>query len=101
MLRCAPDIAWQAESDGIRLVAADRARMLELAYPEAALWDLISRGVAGQRAITMMMHIGGFPDEAAASAFIARLVQEWQGLGLLVEESRSTPPVGKPTGKER
>ncbi len=87
MLRCAPDISWQAESDGIRLLAADRARTLKLGYPEAALWEMSTRGVAGQRAITMMRHIGGFPDEAAASAFIAICMKEWHRLGLLVAES--------------
>jgi hypothetical protein len=101
MLRCAPDVSWRAESDGIRVLAPDRALTLKLGYPEAALWDMITRGVAGQRAITMMLHIGGFGDEAAAAAFITSKVQEWQRLDLLVAETGPGLPTQQASSARR
>ncbi|HEV3040912.1 MAG TPA: hypothetical protein VHA33_24305 [Candidatus Angelobacter sp.] len=81
--RCAPGVAWSAESDGIRLVAPDRSFTVRLAYPEAALWDFMARGVSETRATVMMKHIAGFPDDVAASRFIAECLQGWHKQGLI------------------
>lgn len=82
--RCAPDVVWTAEGDGIRLEASARALAVKLFYPEAAFWDFTVRGVSEARSRFMIMHIAGFTEEAAASTFIAQCLQDWQRQGLIV-----------------
>ena len=60
----------------------ETCRYLKLTYPEAALWDFVVRGIAEGRMAAMIRHIGGFPDPAAASAFVDRCLREWRGRNL-------------------
>ena len=84
MFRCAPDVVWSAEPDGIRLVSSTRPVTVKLSYPEAALWDFVVRGVNEARITVMIRHIGGMADDAAASTFVSRCLGEWQRQGLIV-----------------
>ncbi len=85
--QCAGDVVWTAEADGIRLVSARST--VKLLYPEAALWYFVVRGVSEARVRSMIRYIGGFADEASASAFVARNLREWQQQGLIVPDCGS------------
>jgi hypothetical protein len=84
MFRCAPDVTWSAEPDGIRLVSSARSLIVKLGYPEAALWDFVARGVSEVRATNMIKYIGRFADEVAASTFVAQCLEEWRRQGLIM-----------------
>jgi hypothetical protein len=43
----------------------------------------MARGVSETRATVMMKHIAGFPDDVAASRFIAECLQGWHKQGLI------------------
>jgi len=39
----APHIGWIVEEESVRVFQAKKGELLKLKYPEAAVWDLISR----------------------------------------------------------
>lgn len=53
-----------------------------LQYPEAAVWDLLSRGYPLSRVASLTEHIGSL-DSAAADAFVRSCLEEWADLGFL------------------
>ena len=42
--QCPDDVGWSVEIDTIRLIDQRTGSVCLLGYPEAAIWDLISRG---------------------------------------------------------
>jgi hypothetical protein len=86
MPRCAPDVVWHAQPGGVRLEAPARGLAVELGYPYAAVWDFVARGISEARRTVMIRHIGGFPDDLAAAAFVAHCLEDWQRRGLLLAD---------------
>ena len=76
-----PGVRWVVERFGIVLTdGSGVARTLP--YPQAAIWDLFSRGYAFEKTVSMMCHIAEI-DEAGADGLVRAAVAEWLAGGLL------------------
>ena len=51
-------------------------------YPEAAIWDLLSRGYSFTQVATMMAHIASV-DVERANAMIRDALEEWAASGFI------------------
>jgi hypothetical protein len=79
----APGLQWTVESTGLLLVRPDRGVCGVLKYPDAAVWDFVTRGYGLPQIARMTRYIGGFPDEAAARQFVQERLEAWQKSGWL------------------
>jgi len=80
-----PGIGWSVERTGLLVTGGEQPRFLP--YPDAALWDLISRGYRYEQVVEMMCHITSLAKRDSVR-LIDRLLDEWLGLGLLSMERR-------------
>jgi hypothetical protein len=81
--RVAPDVRWVVERTTLRLVAA-AGLPSTLHYPEAAVWDLVSRGYDIAAASRILAPVAGL-DERQAEALVRVTVDRWVRAGMLVE----------------
>jgi hypothetical protein len=64
-LQCAGQVTWVVEPRGVVLIHARQGRCREIAYPEAAVWDLMTRRWPGETIRSMLELIAGIgPREA-------------------------------------
>ena len=78
----APGIKWAVEIDGIVLMDEKAGKTCFLSYPQAALWDLISRGVFFEKTLSMLSAIASLKPEDA-EAFIRKTLDDWVTSGYL------------------
>ena len=83
--RSAPDLQWTVETTGLLLVRPATGVCQSLKYPEAALWDFLTRGHGLSKVTKMMRYIGGFRDETEAAEYIQDRLRMWVQAGLVVE----------------
>ena len=84
-IRCAGQVAWVVEPYGVTLVHMEHGRCRELAYPEAAAWDLLTRGRTGETIHSMVALIAGIsPQEARA--LVVSCLEQWLAEGWLETE---------------
>jgi len=62
--RVSPAVRWVVEKRGLLLVGGDGSH-LRLGYPEAAIWDLLSRGYRTRTLVSSLAHIVGVDDSTA------------------------------------
>jgi hypothetical protein len=65
----------------VRLTAGD-GKGLTLRHPEAAVWDLLSRGYPFVKVVSMMAYIAGV-DHPRAQALVRAAVADWERDGFL------------------
>ncbi len=79
-----PGVRWAVEVDGILLL--DGAGTVErLNYPDAALWDLLSRGYRHEKLVELMTYITSL-DEAAVRGLVADRLEKWTARAVLRKE---------------
>lgn len=79
----APGVGWSVGR--VNLTLTDRrGHVCTLEYPEAAVWDLLSRGYAFEKIEQMLGHIASM-EPAAADALIRTAIGRWRDAGLLEE----------------
>lgn len=76
---------WVVEDHGIYLVNAGAAQARLLAYPEAAVWDLFSRGDSFERVVRKVSAIAALDGEATRR-FVRSCIDHWVEAGYLVKE---------------
>jgi hypothetical protein len=81
----APGVRWSVEADGL-LVMDGQHRVHRLGYPEAAIWDLVSRGYSPDRCAQMMVYIVGESLDGAR-ALVDRALNQWTEIGLFIKAS--------------
>jgi len=81
--RCGPDVAYAVESTGIVLMGEPDGPVRHLGYPEAAVWDLISRRYTFDRTVAMLRAIASL-DACEAEHVVRRCLREWTDAGFLV-----------------
>jgi len=84
--RSASQVSWTVEKRGLVLLNSATGAVCTLAYPEAALWDLISRCESCQRIIPALSAITSL-EPAAAEQLIQVTVRGWVQAGFLVREA--------------
>ncbi len=81
--QCHPQAAWIVEKYGLSLVHPDTGQSMRLNYPEAALWDLLSRGLPVQRAAVIMTVISKMAP-GAVLRWIVETLDYWAQAGWLI-----------------
>lgn len=79
--RLTPGVRWAVERVGITLTDG-KGQVRRLQYPEAAIWDLLSRGYTFDKVVTMTAHIAG-QDPANARTLVVAALAEWADCGLI------------------
>ena len=82
LYHCAPGVRWAVETRGVAVFHPDKGVFATLEYPEAAVWDLASRGYRFDRIAELVGHIAGVERPAAESLVIDAL-ERWLAMGLL------------------
>jgi hypothetical protein len=80
---CHPAVVWAVESVGLVLIRRDTSKRAVLGYPEAALWDLLSRATPMKRLIPMMAAIAGLTPGSACS-WVGTTMQTWAREGWII-----------------
>jgi hypothetical protein len=73
------------ETCGITLIHRGTGTTRSLRYPEAALWDLLSRGYSYERTLSLLCAIASLAPEAAERLLLDSLAA-WVEVGFLVRE---------------
>jgi hypothetical protein len=74
-------VGWVVERLGVTLLRQGRPPE-RLQHPEAPLWDLLTRGIAGGRLAVMMAALVD-SDPAVAARFVADTAERWVRQGWL------------------
>ena len=83
-LSVASHVLWSVEEGGIRIVTGDPKKGLWLAYPRAAIWELMARKNSYESIVSKVSSIGSISVEAAGR-LVRQSVQEWVERGYLME----------------
>lgn len=81
--RCPGEVKWVVAKGGLHLIHIHSGDRLTLAYPQAAVWDLISRGYTVERTAAMVAMIARL-DETSARKLVWESLDNWVQLGFLV-----------------
>ena len=76
-----PNVRWCVGRFGITL-SDGHGVTRELAYPDAAVWDLISRGYPFAKVVSMLTSIASL-DAAASEAVVRSALEQWASGGFL------------------
>lgn len=79
---CQSEVVWTVESYSLLLIRRDTGAQLTLGYPEAALWDLLSRKTPLEKIIQMLAAIAG-TGPYATRQLIAKIISKWEEEGWL------------------
>jgi len=79
--RTAAGVQWVVERTGLILLRPNRPPV-RVDYPEAAIWDLLSRPYDFDTTAAMMQHIAAL-DETAARDLVTKTVNDWLEEGFL------------------
>ena len=81
-MRCAEHVAWVVEPYGIELIHMERGRRRTLFHPEAAVWDLVTRGRPVKTIPSLLELIAGTgPHEART--LVNSCLEQWLAEGWL------------------
>lgn len=76
------DVSWCVESGGIRVFNPQQRTSHFLAYPRAAVWDLISRNTPREKCFRLISLIARCTEDQA-HRLVEDAIQEWIRAGLL------------------
>jgi hypothetical protein len=79
--RVAEGVQWSVETRGL-LLTDGGGLTYALDYPEAAVWDLVSRGCHPRKAASMLQYIASVPP-GDAEELVVRILEQWVRLGLM------------------
>jgi hypothetical protein len=80
--RAAEQIRWAVEAAGVVLINGATGAATSLSYPEAAIWDLITRGDSSEKIAAKLCAIAGL-EPVAARKFVLDTVEAWRKAGFL------------------
>ncbi|MBI5084847.1 MAG: hypothetical protein HZB13_09655, partial [Acidobacteria bacterium] len=73
---------WTVEQQGIAVFAPGVERPLRLSYPEAAVWELLTRGQSSDVTAGKLRAIAHL-DESGAEGLVRRQLKAWLAAGLI------------------
>jgi hypothetical protein len=79
----APHIGWIVEEGSVRVFDIEQGELLRLRYPEAAIWDLISRYSREEEIVPKLAAISDL-DAAQARALLRSCLRRWLQIGVLL-----------------
>jgi hypothetical protein len=81
-VKITPGVEWSVERYEL-LLRKPGGEFDRIGYPQAAIWDLLSRNYDWNETVKMMVHIAGLNAESA-EALVAESIQTWKAKGLLI-----------------
>jgi hypothetical protein len=87
--RLSSGVQWVVDRFTVTVRAAD-GTSTRLHYPDAAIWDLVSRDYPFARVVALLAHIAALDRGAAESLVYARF-EEWAAAGLLERREDTWP----------
>jgi hypothetical protein len=78
----APDLRWAVERLSVTLTDKS-GQVRSIQYPQAGIWDLVSRGYPFDRVVSLTAHIAGC-DAAGADRLVRDTLDEWARAGWIV-----------------
>jgi hypothetical protein len=81
---CPEHVGWSVEIDTIRLINRRSGAVCRLGYPEAAVWDLLSRGYAHEDLVRLLGVIASV-DLSEAEQLVLRTVKDLAEKGFLTQ----------------
>ena len=84
--RSGPAVKWTVETTGIRVWGSIDSKFLD--YPEAAIWDFLSRGYDETKILRLLAPIANL-DAAACRRLLDQTLQIWAAQGLLLTDEGS------------
>jgi hypothetical protein len=83
---CGLAVKWAVNMHGIILVNSCKGMVFTLEYPDAAVWDLVSRGYPHEQIIRMLAAIMTL-DVSESGRFLQGRLEEWIAQGFLIREA--------------
>jgi hypothetical protein len=80
--RCAPFTKWAVELDGILVINKESGATNFLKYPQAAIWDLLTREYSYEHIVDMVSAITSLQEDEV-NTLIAACLAEWAQTGFL------------------
>jgi hypothetical protein len=68
--RAAPQVSWAVEAGGVLLIDRATGAAVALGYPQAAVWDFLTRGESEERICAMLCAIASLQPEAARTLLL-------------------------------
>lgn len=85
VLHCRQDICWTVENNGLLLIDRTAGTVIHMDYPDAALWDFVSREIPLPKIIAMMSAITG-KSAQDTKIRIAETLARWERTTLLIRD---------------
>lgn len=85
-LQCAAQVVWVVEPQGIVLIHTLQGRRYPLAYPEAAVWDLLTRSRPVETICTMLELIAAI-SPSKSKELVTACLEVWTQEGWLEAEA--------------
>lgn len=82
--RAAAGVAWSVETRGI-IVRAPGRPIHRIGYPQAAVWDWMTRGYHHDKIVSLLCPVAGI-DPVTARRVIADAIDAWTAASLLICE---------------
>jgi hypothetical protein len=82
--RLAAGIQWAVESDGV-LVTNGTGMAHRIGYPEAAVWDWMTRGYPLEKVLVLIGYVASL-EPSGARELVAEALCTWDRMGLLTTE---------------
>ena len=79
--KLSPGVRWVVERFSVTLTDG-QGTVRTLRYPEAAVWDLLSRGYAFEKVVSMITHIAAV-DASTADSLVRATVDDWAQAGFI------------------
>lgn len=78
----AEHIRWVVQVDAIHIIDTRSGGHCRLPYPQAAVWDMLSRNYAREKIVYLLMPIAGL-DEERAWGLVNDTLADWYSDGLI------------------
>jgi len=85
--RCNPHIKSAVELNGVVILNLDSGDSIFIGYPQAAVWDLVSRDFSFKQILKMISAITG-QNEVEVERLIIECLNDWAENGYLAREVR-------------
>lgn len=83
--RLAVDVQWAVRQKGVVVFLGSGGPAWHFDYPQAAVWDLLTRGYRHPRMVRLLCAIAAL-DEEGAERLLRESVEQWHEAGLLVPD---------------
>ena len=85
---CIPEhVRWVVQVDAIHVIDTHSGGHCRLPYPQAAVWDMLSRNYSRDKIVYLLMSIAGL-DEEQARGFVNDTLTGWGSDGLINKKMR-------------